>query len=392
MEEGHAPGAGRVDGSAWRPGVQGRGFLPEADPCARLPPAFAPWDELGAALPGLLAAGRARERLERLPLLDARRLEEARHLERAMLLLSFFGHAAVWEKGPQHPELSVPRGIAVPWVQVARRLGRPPVLSYASHALSNWRRIDPEGPVALGNLVVLQTFLGGMDEAWFILAHVDIESRGAPVLGAAVAAQEAARRDSPEALGHALQVISEAQRGVRGALERMPERCEPSIFFSRIQPYLHGFLQTPVRYEGVEELGGQPQAFAGASAAQSTLLPLLDAALGVRHEEGSLHEYLLRLRRYMPPEHRAFLESVERGASVRDYLLRCREPALVEAYNGCIALLSDFRQRHMELTARYILQQAREQASERGERGTGGTPFTHLLRRHRDETLRHLIS
>jgi len=381
-----------VNGGYWIPGKTGRGFLPVEDPCPQLPASFAPWDELGQELPALLAAGRARERISRLPLLEPRHLGEPRHLERAMQLLSFFGHAAVWEKGSRHPELIVPRSVAVPWAWVARQLGRPPVLSYASHGLNNWRRLDPEGPIALGNLSVLQTFFGGLDESWFILVHVDIEARAAPMVEAAVSAQQAVTRDDPETLEHALRSITAAQREVWRTLERMPERCDPYIFFNRVQPFLHGFLESPLRYEGVEEFGDQPQAFAGASAAQSMVMPLIDAVLGVRHSEGSLHEYLVRLRSYMPSEHLRFIEAVERGPSVRDFILSHREPPLVEAYNGCLELLRDFRQQHMELSARYILQPAREQAAARGETGTGGTPFTHLLRKHREETERYLIS
>lgn len=384
--------AATAGGGYWSPGKTGRGFLPVEEPCPWLPASFKPWDALAQELPALLAAGRAREFISRLPLLDPRHLEEPHHLERAMQLLSFFGHAAVWEKGLQHPELVVPRSVAVPWVSVARRLGRPPVLSYASHGLSNWRRIDPAGPIALGNLCPLQVFLGGLDESWFILVHVDIEARAAPIVDAALAAQQAVTWEDSEALARALRTVIAAQREVLRTLARMPERCDPSIFFSRVQPFLHGFLERPLRYEGVEEFGDQPQSFAGASAAQSMVMPLLDAMLGVGHSEGSLNGYLVRLRSYMPSEQLRFIASVEQGPSVRDFILSHREPSLVEAYNGCLELLRDFRHQHMELAARYILQPAREQATARGETGTGGTPFTHLLRQHREETERYLIS
>jgi indoleamine 2,3-dioxygenase len=387
MDETRAVGADGFAASA--PAHPKRGFLPEEDPCLRLPAAFAPWDELGRDLPGLLAAGRARERIEQLPVLEVAPLQDPRHLERAMMLLSFFGHAAVWEKGRQQPQLSFPRSVAVPWVQVARRLGRPPVLSYSSHALNNWRRVDAEGPIALGNLLLQQAFLGGLDESWFILVHVELEARGAPLVSAAAIAQEAVVADRPELLLQQLRRIASAQQEMERVLMRMTEHCEPSIFFRRIQPFLHGFLQLPVRYEGVPEFGDQPQPFAGASAAQSVLLPLLDAVLGVRHSEDTMYKYLLELRRYFPPAHQAFLESVERGPSIRDYLLARRPPELVEVYNACVELLGSFRQKHMEMTARYIIQPAREHATAQGgshDQGTGGTPFTHYLKKHRDET------
>src|SRR5438067_8067394 len=109
-----------------------RGFLPSEDPLTRLPASHAAWDELGRELPRLLAAGRARAELDKLPVLDTSQLSE-RETERAMLLLSYFGHAAVWETWRQQPGSRIPRGVAVPWCLVAQRLGRPPVLAYASH-------------------------------------------------------------------------------------------------------------------------------------------------------------------------------------------------------------------------------------------------------------------
>ena len=87
--------------------------------------------------------------------------------------------------------------MARPWFKVAQRLGRPPVLSYASYALDNWRRLDPGGPIAVGNLALLQNFLGGLDEEWFATIHVQTEQE-APALMALPAAQAAmAREDGP---------------------------------------------------------------------------------------------------------------------------------------------------------------------------------------------------
>ena len=97
-----------------------------------------------------------------------------------MMLLSYLGHAYVWGGGA--PVDRLPAALAVPWHTIANRLGRPPVLSYASYALHNWRRIDPNGPIALGNIALQQNFLGGQDEEWFILVHVDIEAHAAAAL------------------------------------------------------------------------------------------------------------------------------------------------------------------------------------------------------------------
>ena len=161
-----------------------RGFLPSADPIERLPSDFQVWEDTARELPKLLAAGRIRPVLRDMPVLNINGLKDDPELQRALLLLSYFGHAYAWGIGsvPDH----IPAPVAVPWHGVAEKLGRPPVLSYASYALNNWRRIDLDGPIALGNIVLLQNFLGGIDEEWFILVHVEIEAKAAPLLVALV--------------------------------------------------------------------------------------------------------------------------------------------------------------------------------------------------------------
>lgn len=53
------------------------------------------------------------------------------------------------------------------------------------------------------------------------------------------------------------------------------------------------------------------QQFYGASGAQSSILPALDAALGVQHPDGWLKAYLATMRLHMPRHHRAFIADVE---------------------------------------------------------------------------------
>ena len=63
-----------------------------------------------------------------------------------MRILSFAGHAYVWQV-PDQPANILPPQLARPWHQIAQRLGRPPVLSYASYALDDRRRLDPAKPI-----------------------------------------------------------------------------------------------------------------------------------------------------------------------------------------------------------------------------------------------------
>jgi indoleamine 2,3-dioxygenase len=104
-----------------------RGFLPAKDPLARLPSEFRAWDRLAAELPKLLTTTRIRSELAVLPKFPIAKLKTEAQLERAMMILSYLGHAYVW--GEAVPTALLPANLAVPWHAVAKKLGRPPVLS-----------------------------------------------------------------------------------------------------------------------------------------------------------------------------------------------------------------------------------------------------------------------
>ncbi len=374
----------------------GKGFLPAEDPLLRLSAPFDPWEEKAADLPKLLLSDRLRSTIEKLAPFPADLLEGSRELERAMVILSFLGHAYVWGKNP--PAASLPARIAVPWHAVARRLGRPPVLSYASYALHNWRRLDPAGPVSLGNIALAQNFLGGLDEEWFVLVHVDIEARASQAVAAFFPACQAAERADAEELARGLEIVVRGLEAMVKTLERMPQRCDPYIYFHRVRPYIHGWKDHPslpegMRYEGVADYGGRPQRFRGETGAQSSIVPALDAFLGITHRDDPLRAYLQEMRDYMPPEHRTFIEVLESASRVRETVARCapQEPELRRLYNRCVRLLYEFRTMHVKYAARYIQEQSQKNAANPSAVGTGGTPFMRYLQKHRQETEEHLL-
>jgi indoleamine 2,3-dioxygenase len=217
-----------------------RGFLSTPDPLDALPEEFSCWEEIGRELPKLLITGKIRSFVKELPLLDAGILRDDRERKRAMVILSFLGHAYVW--GENEIVESLPPCLVVPGHRVAQILGRPPVLSYASYALDNWRHIDPTGPIELGNIALVQNFLGGQDEEWFVLI---IEAAAGPGLAAIVAAQRAAANEEPERVGDQLAVIVKAIEAMNQILLRMPECCDPYVYFHRVRPYIHGWANQP---------------------------------------------------------------------------------------------------------------------------------------------------
>jgi indoleamine 2,3-dioxygenase len=329
-----------------------RGFLPTPDPLDCLPEEFSPWEEIGRNLPKLLLTGKIRHFAQQLPLLDAARLGDDRERKRAMVILSFLGHAYVW--GEDTIVESLPPSLAVPWHRLALMLGRPPVLSYASYALDNWRRIDRKNPIDLGNIALLQNFLGGQDEEWFVLIHGAIEAAAAPALAAIAAAQQVAANEEPKRVADQLAVIVK---------------------------------------EDVESYRGQPQKFRGETGAQSSIIPALDAGLGVTHAEDTLRSYLIEMRDSMPPGHRAFIALLESGPSLREFVSRhgATQPTLREVYNAALDQLCRFRSTHLEYARSYIVKQSRGDARNPNAIGTGGTPFVPYLTRHRNETKSYRI-
>ncbi|MCP9439776.1 MAG: indoleamine 2,3-dioxygenase [Nitrospira sp.] len=381
-----------------------RGFLPP-DPLETIPD-YAALNDLGRELPKLLSARHVRRFIDDhaplLPLVPAS-WGDAEH-RAAMRILSFAGHAYVWET-PDHPANKIPAQLSGPWHEIAKRVGRPPVLSYASYALDNWRRLDTSKPVQLDNIVLLQNFLGGIDEEWFVVVHIQIEQQAGPGLEGLVRAINAAVEGNDEEVLSGLRALATAQIAMRDTLLRMKERCDPYVYYRRVRPYIHGWKNNPslpdgLIYEHVEAYGGQPRQFRGETGAQSTIVPCFDAGLGIRHAPDPLTVYLQEMRDYMPPRHRAFLEALEsrtddQGRPLLSGYVRDRKrhhSELWSAYCDCVNLLAQFREIHIGYADEYIHRQHQTYASNPTSVGTGGTPFMTYLQKHLDETKQAVAS
>ena len=375
-----------------------RGFLP-ADPCESLPdcPAL---NHLSHELPKLLSAHQVRQFIDEQPALLSSIPSTWREddYQTAMRILSFAGHAYVWEI-PGQPAAKLPSQLSRPWHEVAQKLGRPPVLSYGSYALDNWRRLDRTKPVQLDNIVLLQNFLGGLDEEWFVVVHIQIEQQAGPGLNGLTQAINGATKGKDDEVLVGLQALASAQTAMRDTLLRMKERCDPYVYYTRVRPYIHGWknslsLPNGLIYDTVAAYAQQPRQFRGETGAQSTIVPCLDAGLGIHHEPDMLTVYLQEMREYMPPRHRAFLQTLEsqidnQGRAVLAGYVRDRRQNHLElwsAYCACVSLLAQFREIHIGYADSYINRQNQTSATNPTAVGTGGTPFMTYLQKHLDET------
>ncbi|RYG38526.1 MAG: indoleamine 2,3-dioxygenase [Burkholderiales bacterium] len=375
-----------------------RGFLCSYDAAdVTLPADLRPAEEAAKDLPRTLLTGRVRRHLEALPVLDLKtfcaRASEA-EVRTAMVRYSFMVQAYVWGE-PEAPTI-LPAQLAVPTWALAKRLGQQPLLPYSAYVLDNWDRLDRSRPIGLDNIWMIQNFLAGQDEAWFVLVHVAIEARAGEMLAAIPELIAAADVGDEQAVEHGLAICNRVWDNVNAIFDRMPERCDPYVYFHRVRPYIHGWKDNPALaagliYEGVSETGGAPQSFRGQTGSQSTIVPSMDALLQVGHAADPLRTFLDELHIYRPPAHRTFVDEVRARSHLREFVVKSGSPVLKELYNTCVRSLARFRTRHLEYAASYIAKQHKDSAGNDTDVGTGGTPFMKYLKKHRDEAEQHLL-
>ncbi len=354
--------------------------------------------EVAMSLPQMLTTGKVRALLERnLPKIIESDLAELSDSQAraAMVHYSFMVQSYVW--GEAGASAVLPEALARPMCALADRLGQQPLLPYSGYVLDNWALHDTAGPIDFSNIYVLQNFLGGQDENWFILVHVAIEARAGAALARMKAVIDGAESGNIAEVTTLLNEIAVVWSDLKDIFDRMPERCDPYVYFERVRPYIHGWKDNPalpggILYEGVEAHGGKAQSYRGQTGSQSSIVPSMDALLGIGHAADPMKAYLDELHIYRPPGHRRFIDDLRSESRLRDFVIKSSDAELSRAYNANVQAVADFRSRHLEYAASYINKQSRNAAGNDTEVGTGGTPFMKYLKKHRDETQANLVA
>jgi indoleamine 2,3-dioxygenase len=355
-----------------------RGFLPARDPLT----AFAPGsklsvlDDIGRDLPSLLedASFRAYARELRLPEWpEGRPSDETLPALRLYYVRVGFLASAYINQVSQARANVLPRNLAVPLCKACALLGRPPILSYDGYALYNWKRFNPAGPIALGNIDTLQNFVHLYDEHWFILVHVEIEAIAARILAAIDRSARALREGDAVKVTAALREIASAIQQQVAVLRRLPEKMDPALYHRTFRPYIRFFEN--VVYEGVTEA---PMNFRGETGAQSSIMPSLIAFMKIPHRESVLTSHLAEMRRFMPAAHCQVVAEIEAMPSPRDI-------ADPQVFDDVLEGMATFRETHYKWAHEYINRWTDD------PRGTGGTPYMEWLKQLIDETRGHKV-
>ena len=355
--------------------------------------------EIANELPKLLLTNNVQNKINKLKVNELSvdillKNKSEKEINLAMSHLSFIAHAFMW--GGNKPEKILPEVISKPWVKLSKYLGRPPILSYASYCLDNWYKVNQKEPISLDNVALINNFLGGVDEDWFVTIHVCIEDAASEAIDSANKLSKLNESNNVDDFNTNLKKILKSLKNVNNIFSKMPEKCDPYIYYHRVRPYIFGTKDNPDLKKGLiyeNQFNNKPQFYRGETGAQSSIIPFLDGALGIYHSNDNLRHYLNEMRDYMPPKHRKMIEDVEKRSKAKDLISQSKK--LMNVYNNCLEEIRKFRAMHLEYAATYIHKQAQVHntfgTGGSTIRGTGGTPFMMYLKKHRDETQKHKV-
>ena len=355
--------------------------------------------EIANELPKLLLTNNVQNKINKLKVNELSvdillKNKSEKEINLAMSHLSFIAHAFMW--GGNKPEKILPEVISKPWVKLSKYLGRPPILSYASYCLDNWYKVNQKEPISLDNVALINNFLGGVDEDWFVTIHVCIEDAAGDAIDAAYKLSRLNESNNVDDFNTNLKKILMSLKNVNNIFSKMPEKCDPYIYYHRVRPYIFGTKDNPDLKKGLiyeNQFNNKPQFYRGETGAQSSIIPFLDGALGIYHSNDNLRHYLNEMRDYMPPKHRKMIEDVEKRSKAKDLISQSKK--LMNVYNNCLEEIRKFRAMHLEYAATYIHKQAQVHntfgSGGSTIRGTGGTPFMKYLKKHRDETQKQKV-
>uniref|UniRef100_A0A668U2T8 Indoleamine 2,3-dioxygenase 1 n=1 Tax=Oreochromis aureus TaxID=47969 RepID=A0A668U2T8_OREAU len=314
------------------------GFLLE-EPLTHLPDYYQVWLDLANNLTHLIESRKLRDLVDKMPVLSPDLLSNHRELRLAHLALGFISMGYVWQEGQHAPIL--PKALALPFWLVSRRLGLPPILTYADSVLANWKLKD-----TTGNMDLIFSFPGGDTCRGFFIVSLLVEMAASP--GIMVISDLTGIKNG-------LIKVTQSLKKMKENFKFMHNHVEPAAFHGKLRIFVSGWRDNPmlprgVLYEGVSD---EPILLSGGSAAQSSAIQCFDALLCIQHEEETA--FLTRMRDYMPPAHRQLIETLSVCPPLRDFILSCSNSDLCQAYNSCVSALVDLRNYHLNTVTKYVI-------------------------------------
>jgi len=336
------------------------GFLIE-NPVRKLPEQFAKWEELAKNVVDLLEKNCFRKTIEEeLKIIDDSVLQSREEMFHAAAILTHIGAAYVNDQNFGGPAQVLPAQIAVPWFNICSRLKIHPTLTNYIAANCNWDLHDSSKPAELDNLKAITSLTRNRAYEWFMMIPVRMEIQNAPVLNSLMSIrhilQLSIKEWDEDTIVNNFKRAEISLREMTTTLMRMRDHIDPMEFYHGMRPYLAGSYNNPglpngLIFEGVSEEGKR---FIGGSAAQTAITPSMDAMIPVKHHQAVV-DYNLKLRHYIPKEHREFLEYLDNGPTLTDMIAESENEVICEAFNNFIDAYVHMRSSHITIVTSFIV-------------------------------------
>ncbi|KAF8623472.1 hypothetical protein AX15_006256 [Amanita polypyramis BW_CC] len=335
-------------------------------------------------------------------------------LRRAHYVLAWLVHFYAHSRPPSFDESTtkIPKSLAIPLVQVSRRLGIAPVLTFADTVLWNCEPIDPSQSLSMetiDSIRAINAFSGTEDERNFYITSAKAELRGIEILRIAEEYRNLPNTDDLTTISKLSRDLVRLARiidEISDIIQSVRANSDPEIFYRFVRPWFVGSdTNSGVQwiYEGVPE--SEQLDLNGPSAGQSSVMHALDIFLDIDHKQRQRRRptpsdmnkraergFMERMRRYMPGKHRDYLSHLaSMPRSIRD--VAQGTPALRESYDTAVDALKRLRDLHLRVTCLYVVTMSHKCPMMAGltSRGTGGNEVSILLRTGRDNTKRAMF-
>ncbi|KAL7667934.1 hypothetical protein ACOME3_008658 [Neoechinorhynchus agilis] len=235
------------------------------------------------------------------------------------------------EKGENHP-IKVPTSLASPILKLTHP--------------------DDHDVLSAQNMDLVYKLDISEDYRWFFVVAMEVEVKAALAIRSIY--EYVSNKD--DNLDEVLRRIALSLERMKNTLLKMDEKCDPNIYYNN----LRDFLAFPKR--GIilgEDYNSEPIKLCGASAAQSSAVPLLDTFLQIQHDP-SVAAFLNTMKSYMLPMHVEFIDYVRSHSDLRGHLKKKNDPYTTVLYNRCIDQLIEFRTNHWKLVVNFVVKPSGE--------------------------------
>ncbi|OMJ68215.1 hypothetical protein SteCoe_34397 [Stentor coeruleus] len=296
-------------------------------------------------------------------------------LELSCLVHSMINSLYYWNS--EIPNTVIPANIAKPTIKISKLLDRPPILTIVSTQFYNWDYIDYSKSFHPDNTKMMFSFSGTRDEDYFFTCANYIEYLGAPAVKSILELEDDI--ENPKKLRNHLITIGESLYSMKDSIKILRKNCDPEVFYFGFRNKLKGF-DKGVIFEGEEPI---TMKLMGPSAVQSPLFKLIDAVLGISHN----NPYLDFTEKFMKKQHRELINDIRKRDSSK-LKEKVKQYDLQKEWNYVISECCEYRKIHTDLAVDYII----KPSNQNDAKGTGGSSLVEFLNNVIMTTKFHMIS